>query len=97
MSVDLSEDHQATDDMGVAEAPLFKYLFQAIKHVEFSSYEHMTNYPWLYLSLVNNARKLCSKPQVGHVVYEQDVHLHEVTGICCGLAIPCYQRYSVML
>ena len=67
MSTDLLEDGQAAKDLLAAQAPLFKYLSEALKHVEFQIYENMTNHPWLYSLLVNKAQSLGQKPRPGHV------------------------------
>ena len=53
MSADLWEDGQAAKDCLAAQAPLCKYLSEALKHVDFQSYENMTNHPWLDSLLVN--------------------------------------------
>ena len=96
MSADLLEDGQAAKEWLAAQAPLFKYLSEALKHVDFQSYENMTNYPWLDSLLVNKARSLGQKPRPGHVASDQEVPLHKVAGIWCGLAINCDQEYSGM-
>ena len=45
MSADLLEDGQAAKDWLAAQAPLFKYLSEALKHVDLQSNENITNYP----------------------------------------------------
>ena len=96
MSADLLEDGQAAKDWLAAQAPLFKYLSEALKHVDFHSYENMSNHPWLDSLLVNKAWSLGQKPRPGHVPSDQEVPLHKVAGIWCGLALNCDQEYSGM-
>ena len=96
MSADLLEDAQAAKDWLAAQAPLFKYLSEALKHVDFQSYENMTNHPWLDSLLVNKERSLGQKPRPGHVASDQEVPLHQVAGIWCGLAINCDPEYCGM-
>ena len=58
LSGDLLQDGKAATKWLTAQAPLFKYLSEVLKLVDFASYETITNHPWLDKLIVNKAPNL---------------------------------------
>ncbi|KAF8451390.1 hypothetical protein BGX38DRAFT_1183099 [Terfezia claveryi] len=96
MSANLLEDGEGAKEWLSAQAPLFKYLSEVLKLMDFESYERMTTHPWLDKLLVNQAKNLGQKVGAGGTSAMSEVPLHKVAGIWYGLAVNCDQEFAGM-
>ncbi|RPB18301.1 hypothetical protein L211DRAFT_854238 [Terfezia boudieri ATCC MYA-4762] len=94
MSANLLEDGEGAKKWLSAQAPLFKYLSEVLKLMDFESYERMTTHPWLDKLLVNQAKHLGQKVVAGEVSTAVEIPLHKVAGIWYELAVNCDQEFA---
>jgi len=94
MSANLIEDGPEAQQWLSAHAPLFKYLSEILKLVDFESCTTMTNHPWLDKLIVNKAKSLGQKVSVACAALTEQVPLHKVAGIWYGLVVNCDQEFS---
>ncbi|KAF8415100.1 hypothetical protein BGX38DRAFT_1246454 [Terfezia claveryi] len=85
MSANLLEDGEGAKEWLSAQAPLFKYLSEVLKLMDFESYERMTTHPWLDKLLVNQAKNLGQKVGAGGTSAMSEVPLHKVAGFVRGV------------